>query len=230
MNDPFASGTPWDEGDPIAGDFTAEPVRKVELAAPIFQGKGQRAVKIKQPKQAKAKRDPDDILGERTARVIWRLLRVQRTIAVTLFIISVGLFTYLFAVGSNGSPVTWPVPKPVLSALGFATQPPSITPVLAAFLAGTAAWMIGGIAGVIIGRPHGKFHRFTVRALIFAGVAVVVDLILGGVLTHTFEHLVDAAATHLPDKWAWLVDPSATLPGPGGAPNTPTPTPTTHTT
>ncbi|WIE81182.1 hypothetical protein [Curtobacterium sp. MCSS17_016] len=230
MNDPFASGTPWDDGEPIAGDFTAEPVRKAELSAPIFQGKGQRAVKMKQPKQAKPKRDPDDILGERTSRIIWQVLRVQRTVTVTLFIVAVGLFTYSFAVGSNGAPVTWPVPKPLLHALGFSVPPQSITPVLAAFLAVVSAWMIGGIVGVVVARPHGKFHRFTVRALIFAGVAVALDLILGGVLSHTFEGLVTSAATHLPEKWTWLVDPSAALPGPGGAPNTPTPTPSAHTT
>lgn len=230
MSDPFAAGTPWDEGEPIAGDFTAAPVRKVELAGPIFQGKGQRAVKIKQPKQAKPKRDPDDILGERTARVAWRILRVQRTVTVTLFILAVGLFTYSFAVGSNGAPVTWPIPKLLLHMLGFTAQPPSITPVLAALLAAVAAWMIGGIVGVTVGRPHGKFHRFTARALIFAGVAVALDLILGGVLSHLFEGWVSAAATHLPDKWAWIVDPTAALPGPGGAPITPTPTPSAHTT
>jgi hypothetical protein len=229
MNDPFASGTPWDDGEPIAGDFTAEPVRKVELSAPIFQGKGQRTVKIKQPKQAKVKRDPDDILGERTSRVVWRVLRIQRTVTVTLFIIAVGLFTYSFAVGSNGAPVTWPVPKPLLHALEFTTQPPSITPVLAALLAVISAWMIGGIVGVITSRPHGKFHRFTVRALIFAGVAVALDLILGGLLTHVFNGLLSAAATHLPEQWHWLVDPPAALPGSGEAPKTPTPTPSAHT-
>jgi hypothetical protein len=211
MNDPFASGTPWDDGEPIAGDFTAEPVRKVELSAPIFQGKGQRTVKIKQPKQAKVK-------------------RIQRTVTVTLFIIAVGLFTYSFAVGSNGAPVTWPVPKPLLHALDFTTQPPSITPVLAALLAVISAWMIGGIVGVITSRPHGKFHRFTVRALIFAGVAVALDLILGGLLTHVFNGLLSAAATHLPEQWHWLVDPTAALPGTGEAPKTPTPTPSAHTT
>lgn len=230
MSDPFASGTPWDEGEPIAGDFTAEPVRKVELAAPIFQGKGQRAVKIKQPKQAKPKRDPDDILGERTSRIVWRVLRVQRTVTVALFILAVGLFTYSFAVGSNGAPVTWPVPKPLLHALGFDAQPSSITPVLASFLAAVAAWMIGGIAGVAVSRPHGKFHRFTARALIFAGVAVALDLVLGGVLSHIFDGLVTSAATHLPDKWTWIVDPKGVLPDPGGAPITPTPAPSAHTT
>ena len=226
MSDPFASGTPWDEGDPIAGDFTAEPIRKVELAGPIFQVKGQRAVKMKLPKAPKAKRDPDDILGERTSRVIWAVMRWQRTVAVILFLATVSVFTYSLFVGSSGKPWKVTFPAPLLHFLGISAGSHIITPVLAAALAIIVPWMVAAIIGLAITKPHGKFRRFTVHALIFAGVGVAVDLAAGGVLTHVVHHLIDTAPSHLGSKWAWLVDPSATPDSTSGVPNTPTPTPT----
>jgi len=225
MSDPFASGTPWDDGDPIAGDFTAEPARKIEFGGPIFQSKGQRAVKMKLPKTPKKTRDPDDILGERTARVVWKIIRWQRNLTVILFLLTVAGFTYSFAVGSGGKPIQFTFPTPLLGILDISPGAHDITPVFAALLGVLVSWMVASIIGLLITRPHGKFHRFTVRALIFAGVGAAIDLAMGGILSHILGQLVHTAPAHLPAKWWWVVDPSATPQANPSTPITPTPHP-----
>ncbi|WIB65335.1 hypothetical protein [Curtobacterium sp. MCBD17_040] len=232
MEDQFSQGTPWDLGDPVAGDFsTVEPKRKVELSGPIFQGKGQKAVRMKAPKAPKPKRDPDDIFGETIARVIWVIIRTQRTVAVIAFLVAVAAFTYAFATGASGKPIRVTLPVTAAHLLNLPTAPVLLAPALAAAVAFLLAFMVAAIVGLTITRPHGKFNRFTFRAFIFAVVGVIIDPALAVTLTHLLQHGLTTLGHHIPQSFAWVFDPHATPHNgatPPAAPITPTPAATPH--